>query len=198
MASSLHLHFLNPGPMTPGHEEVACVSCHLASPGTARQQIQANVAYLLGWRKTSVAFGFQAPTLAACQGCHSRPDDAHPLHRASEPRFADALKTVAANTCLGCHQEHRGVRVSSGGEFCSSCHDDLNVRNDPLNVAHRTLAAEQLWSTCLGCHDYHGNHARTVQQNLADAYDVKAIRSYLANGPDPYASVKRHPAREKP
>jgi len=198
LLTPLHFHFLNPGPMTPGHDAVSCVSCHPASPGTTRQQIQANLHYLLGLRKTSVAFAFQAPTVAVCQGCHSQPDDTHPLHRVSEPRFADALKSVAANTCLGCHQEHRGKRVSSGGEFCSACHDDLNLRNDPLDVSHRTLVAQQQWSTCLGCHDYHGNHARQVQKKLADAYDVEAIQSYLADGPDPYARAKRHPAREKP
>lgn len=197
-ASPLHLHILNPGTMTPGHQDVGCQACHVPSGGTARQQIRANLAYLLGWRRTSVAFGYEAPADAACNACHARPDDAHPPHRFAEPRFAEALKTLSADTCLGCHQEHRGVRVSSGAEFCSGCHGDLEVRKDPLDVSHHALTVQQRWDTCLGCHDYHGNHARTAQTNLADAYDVETIRAYLAAGPDPYARTKRYPAKDEP
>jgi hypothetical protein len=196
MASPLYLHLLNPGPMIPGHEALSCVSCRSEAPGTARQQIQANVAYWLGLRQTRAAFGFKAPASPDCTGCHERPDDPHSLHRFAEPRFAEALKTVAADSCLGCHQEHQGARVSSDTTFCSACHSDLALKGDPLDVPHRTLVAQAKWSGCLGCHDYHGNHDRKTQQRLADAYDVMTIRSYLSAGPDPYAAMKRRKARE--
>jgi hypothetical protein len=196
VVSPSHHHFLNPGPMTPGHEKMSCVSCHSVSQGTSRQQIQANAAYLLGLREKPVAFGFEVPTSNGCAACHQRPDDPYPVHRFAEPGFADALKTVDATTCMGCHREHQGARVSSGGEFCSACHADLDLKGDPLDVSHRALISQERWTTCLGCHDYHANHARKAQQRLADAYAADAVKSYLATGPDPYAGIKRHLARE--
>lgn len=192
-----HAHTLNPGPMTIGHEKVDCTSCHIPSPGTARQQVQAKLAHWMRFRKTPASFGFLSPVSASCTNCHARPDDAHPLHRFNEPRFADAVREVGANTCLGCHREHTGTRVSSGGEFCSVCHDDFVLRNDPLDVSHRILVAEERWSSCLGCHDYHGNHAREVQTRIADTYATNIIRSYLAAGPSPYGADKRHSARSQ-
>ncbi|MCB5177496.1 cytochrome c3 family protein [Microvirga lenta] len=197
--SPLHLQALNPGPMTPGHEALSCTSCHTEAPGTARQQIQANLAYLTGFRKAPVAFGYETPDSNDCSACHARPDDAHPLHRFAEPRFVEAVRVVRATTCLGCHREHQGTRVSSNTEFCAACHDDLVVKNDPVDIPHRILVAEERWSTCLGCHDYHGNRAREAQKRLADAFDVQTIRSYLSDGPDPYGEARRHPAKgERP
>ena len=192
-----YFHLLNPGAMSPGHEGLACTSCHASAPGTIRQQIQANLSYLLGQRKHSVVFGFKAPSSSDCSACHTRPDDSHGIHRFSEPRFVEALARVPANTCIGCHREHQGRRVSSAGEFCSACHGDLKLTNDPVDVSHGTLIAEERWSTCLGCHDYHGNHIRSTQQSLSGAYDAASINAYLANGPDPYAGAKRHKARDR-
>ena len=197
VASPVYFHVLNPGTMTPGHDGLACTSCHVSAPGTARQQIQANLSYLLGRRKSSASFGFRAPNSSDCNACHSRPDDSHGIHRFAEPRFADALATVPADTCIGCHREHQGRRISLGGEFCSACHQDLKLKNDPVDVSHRDLIAQERWSTCLGCHDYHGNHVRKTQQNMSEAYDAASIKAYLANGPDPYADNKRHKARDQ-
>src|SRR5689334_24485 len=94
LASATHLHALDPGLMTPGHQSLACASCHVEAPGTMRQQIQANLRHLLGRRATAAAFGFRAPADAACLGCHVRPEDPHTVQRFAEPRFTEILRTV--------------------------------------------------------------------------------------------------------
>jgi hypothetical protein len=85
--------------------------------------------------------------------------------------------------------------VSSDGRFCAACHADLTMKADPLDESHRVLVAEQRWATCLGCHDYHGNHARRAQRRLEDMLPIDAVAAYLAQGRDPYADRKIHSAR---
>jgi hypothetical protein len=71
------------------------------------------------------------------------------------------------------------------------------MKDDPLDVPHHTLVAQARWTTCLGCHDYHANHARKAQRNIADSYDITTIETYLADGRSPYGSTKKQPAREQ-
>ena len=191
-----HAHTLDPGEITAGHAAVDCVSCHEAAPGSIRQQIQANLAFIWGRRQTSVDFIATSPGNAQCVACHQRDDDPHAVHRFLEPRFVAALKGRDATQCGGCHREHQGRRVVAEPGFCASCHDDLALKDDPLDVPHRSLVGDARWTTCLGCHDYHANHARGAQRKMADRYDLMAIEDYLAHGPDPYGSPKRRPARE--
>ena len=80
---------------------------------------------------------------------------------------------------------------------CETCHQDLALKNDPLDVSHRDLIAKGQWTTCLGCHDYHGNHKRVPQHKLADAHTVKALQDYLAGGPSPYGNDLKFPARSR-
>src|SRR5687768_17936301 len=70
-----------PGPFNTGHEEVACDSCHRSAPGTFRQQIQANVRWLIGERRERADVGAKPVDNAACSACHDRPDDRHPTFR---------------------------------------------------------------------------------------------------------------------
>ena len=42
--------FIAAGPMLIGHEELKCQECHQSERGTLRQQLQANVQYLMGNR----------------------------------------------------------------------------------------------------------------------------------------------------
>jgi hypothetical protein len=193
--SPAHFGLLNPGPMTAGHADLACTLCHEPAQGSVRQQLQAKIRWWAGLRKTPAVFGYMAPDSSDCAACHARPDDSHAIHRFAEPRFADAVKVVDAGSCLGCHREHSGRRVSSDGRFCAACHADLALKADPLEESHRRLVAGQRWATCLGCHDYHGNHARKAQRRLEDMLPVAAVEAYLAQGRDPYADAKINSAR---
>jgi len=197
LVSPVHHHMLNPGVMTRGHANVECLACHNAAEGTTRQQLQANVAYLFGWRTTPATFGFGSPGNVECLTCHVRETDPHAVHRFLEPRFASALASLDATQCAGCHSEHRGRRAMVAANFCASCHEDLVMKDDPLDVPHDVLVAKARWTSCLGCHDYHANHARNAQHHIADAYDISAIETYLAGGHDPYGSTKKQPAREQ-
>ena len=78
---------------------------------------------------------------------------------------------------------------------CSTCHQDIALKNEPLDVSHRELAAKQQWATCLGCHDFHGNHKRVAQTKLDAAYSVKAITDYLAGGASPYGRDLKYPTK---
>ena len=185
------------GKIQSGHTDLDCASCHQEAPGSYRQQIQANVRYILGWRPEPVHFGFEEVSSDQCMDCHERPNERHPVYRFKEPRFADALTQVDASSCLGCHSEHEDRRAHDRIDFCGACHEDLRLKNDPLDIPHHEVIADKAWDTCLGCHDFHGNHVRKAQIFFEDRHAEAALRDYLANGPSPYGD-QRHFEAKKP
>jgi hypothetical protein len=184
MPASIRFHAT--GPANTGHETVECSACHKQAPGTVRQQLQAKLQYLIGRRTSDVTFGTMRVQNEQCVGCHARGQDMHPVHRFLEPRFAQARAEIGANSCVSCHREHKGVRVTMAPTACASCHQDLALKSDPLDVSHRVLVQRQDWSSCLGCHDFHGNHKRSTQTRVDARYPVSAIADYFAGGPSPY------------
>lgn len=182
------------GPMTHGHETLACGQCHRQAPGSMRQQIQANVAHWVGLRETAAAFGHQPVDANMCRSCHVRDNDRHPSFRFREPRFAKVNKTFDARNCLTCHVEHVGRRVANDGVFCVNCHDGMKARHEKVTPTHADLATHGRWTTCLTCHDFHGNHGVKAPVSLDEAHNLRVIRAYLADGPDPYAPTKIHKA----
>jgi hypothetical protein len=191
-ASTLHM----PGPFNTGHTSLVCTDCHTAAEGTLRQQLQAKVRFYLGWRATDVTVGMDAINNLACTNCHSRSWDAHPIDRFSEPRFEKILPSLKVNQCFGCHDEHNGKRVTAQASACQFCHEDLNMRNDPLDLPHSQLVADKNWLSCMGCHDFHGNHLRSVQEKITEAIPIQSVKAYLdGRGPSPYGSQRRYTAR---
>jgi len=185
--------YVSIGPMNTGHEDMSCVACHADSKGTLLQQIQSNISYGVGVRKSSVDFGTKDVDSNNCLECHDRPNDRHPIYRFSEPRFKDAIKKVDATNCITCHSEHHGERVTiDTGDFCVNCHQDLVVEDDPLDVDHKTLIRKENWSTCLQCHDFHGNHKYEVAEALKDTIPLTSIKDYFKGGRDPYGNDKKY------
>lgn len=183
------------GKIQQGHSEIDCSGCHTNGQGTIRQQLQANVSYAIGKRASNVNFGYQPVTSDQCLNCHERPNERHPIYRFNEPRFAEVRQKLNVNSCLGCHSEHEDARVSVSESVCSNCHDDLVLKNDPIDVSHSQLVEDKAWSSCLGCHDFHGNHLRDVQESVVDALNIDVIKLYFKNGTDPYGSSKSYKAR---
>lgn len=187
----------SPGPANSGHEKLACGDCHRPASGTVRQQIQANVQYWLGRRQHDAYFRFKPVSNADCLDCHDRPDDRHPVQRFKEPRFAEARAKLHPESCMSCHLEHQHVRVTQADTgYCRNCHAEFSLKHDPINIPHQTLAKQQRWETCLGCHDFHGNHQGDVPKDLALAIPADKIRAYFQGADSPYGSVK-HQAKEK-
>jgi predicted CXXCH cytochrome family protein len=175
---------------TLGHEKLKCAACHIDAPGTLRQQLQAKTAHLLGAREEQAAFVFKPINNAVCLECHAKPKDNHPSHRFWEPRFEDVRQTLAPQLCLSCHREHTGTRVSLvETKFCVNCHSELVVKNDPLDVSHEKLIKDKNWGSCMGCHDFHGNHDRKAQTKLADAFAEKTILDYFVKAKSPYGDA---------
>lgn len=186
------------GPMNTGHEGFRCESCHEPAPGTLRQQLQANVRHLVGLRATAADFGRRDVGNEVCIDCHERPDDRHPVYRFLEPRFAQARRDLAPQRCESCHHEHSGERVTlTDIAYCRSCHGETRLKRDPLDVSHADLIAARRWETCLGCHDFHGNHVMKTAERLEDAIAPEVIRTYFAGGASPYGRERRHPARKE-
>jgi len=185
--------YVSIGPMNVGHNDVSCVACHNKAKGTLLQQIQSNVSHTVGARKQGVDFGTQDVTVNNCLECHDRPNDRHPNHRFSEPRFKDAVKVIDARTCVTCHSEHHGERVTVPTmDYCLNCHQDLSVEEDPLDIDHKTLIANKAWTTCIQCHDFHGNHKYTVPEKLKDTIPIQTIKDYFKGGEDPYGNNKKY------
>jgi len=184
-----------PGPFNTGHENLKCIECHQLAKASIRQQIQANLAYLMGERTTTVAFNFEFPDNKDCLDCHAREDDRHPVYRFNEPRFLKARKKIQAQYCISCHAEHNGVRVSSDPENCKYCHSEIKVKNDPLDISHANLIKLNNWNTCLACHDFHGNHKMKTPTRIDDMLKIKQIKDYFAGGDDPYSNIKTTKAR---
>lgn len=189
---------LAPGPMNTMHDDLACEACHREAPGTLRQQLQAAARDAIGMSTAGVDIGFRKVTSDECRACHDRPDDRHPIGRFLEPRFARAREVLGPEQCSSCHREHAGVRVTAADTtFCRHCHADMKIEHDPIDVPHRDLVATQQWNTCLGCHDYHGNHAVKAPRTLGTSHSLEAIRRYFEGGNSPYgAPIRRATTKE--
>ena len=186
-----------PGTMNVGHETLDCTSCHTPAPGTIRQQIQANVRYLLGLRQTAADFGSRDVQNRDCLGCHERPFDRHPVYQFNEPRFAEARANIGAHQCQSCHGEHAGAKVIAQATYCSECHTDLELKHDPIDVPHVKLIRDERWESCLGCHDFHGNHQRQTQKSLSRAIPPERIVDYFAGAKSPYGTTLKAPAKKE-
>lgn len=192
---------LSLGPMNTGHEKLVCMDCHVKAPGNAFQQIQANVMHMIGLRNNEVEFGHLDVDTKKCQSCHDRPNDRHPVYRFTEPRFNDARKNIAITECETCHLEHKGMRVTLNMNeltYCKNCHEDLVMKNDPLDISHEDLIKAGLWSSCLQCHDFHGNHFMETAEELKDTISYTAIKAYLEGAESPYGKEKKYKAKESP
>ena len=185
-----------PGSMNTGHESLACEECHLESKGTFRQQLQANIQYWLGKRKATVTIGYNPVSNRDCVDCHRRPKDRHPVYRFMEPKYKKIRQEIQAHSCNACHQEHSGTRVTIEAEFCSHCHEKLKLKKDPLDTTHQQLVKEKRWSTCLGCHDFHGNYQYEVPEKVNQAKSGEVINDYLLGGQSPYGKDKQYKAKE--
>ncbi len=186
------------GPVNTGHETLSCGDCHQAATGSFRQQVQANVRYWLGLRTKPTGFQFLPVTNKECIDCHDRPNDNHPAHRFLEPRFAKARAKISPHECVSCHREHQGTRVTIESTFCSNCHQKLKLKKDPLPVfSHEQLIAGKKWTTCMSCHDFHGNHIMEVTASLHKGLKQKQIIDYFKGGPSPYSENKHYSAKEK-
>ncbi len=183
------------GPLTAGHDNVECQRCHQPAAGTIRQQLQANTRYLLGVREHAVPFVYRNVTNDECRVCHDNPADAHPTHRFEEPRFADARDALGPTKCTNCHREHSGRRVSAEDGFCKHCHQDIQLKDDPVEPSHAMLAKQEQWTSCLRCHDFHANHLHNVPQQLSDALEPGIVSEYLRSGPRAYGDELRYPAQ---
>ena len=185
--------YLAIGPMNNGHEELSCITCHKDARGNLLQQVQSNISYSVGVRKENVDFGTKDVDENNCLECHDRPNDRHPIYRFSEPRFKEAIQNINATNCITCHSEHHGERVTLDmSDFCMNCHQELVVEDDPLDIDHATLIRKQNWSTCLQCHDFHGNHKYEVPTKLKDTIPLKNIKAYFKGGEDPFGKDKKY------
>ena len=187
--------YISLGPMNSGHAEVSCIACHADAKGNLMQQVQSNLEHAAGARNTGVDFGTQDVTVNNCLSCHDRPNDRHPTYRFSEPRFKDAIEVINTTTCITCHTEHKGERVTIASismNYCMNCHADLEVEDDPVDTSHKVLIANEQWFTCIQCHDFHGNHTYEVATKLADTIPLKTINDYLKGGIDPYGNDKKY------
>ena len=183
--------WLAKGPMTPGHKDLSCTSCHYEAEGSLRQQLQAKTKFHTGLRHTDADFGLLKVENTACLSCHDRQDDHHPVFRFNEPRFAELRKSLDATQCSTCHTEHNGTLASvPKTSICLSCHQDLKIKKDPLEISHEQLIANHLGNTCMQCHDYHGNHQMALRTSIKDTIPVQAILRYLNIGTDPYSKQK--------
>jgi formate-dependent nitrite reductase cytochrome c552 subunit len=183
------------GPANTGHETLACVQCHTPADGTVRQQVQANVRYLVGVRSSAVPFVHNPVGNVDCLACHRNEEDVHPVYRFNEARFAEARAAIAPQNCVSCHQEHTGARVTVEPIYCSYCHTDMIIREDPIQPTHEQLALDAEWGTCMTCHDFHGNHIRTTPHRFEDALSTAEVMRYLAGGAPIYGEELRFPAR---
>ena len=180
------------GQMNPGHDNLRCIACHLQEIGTLRQRLRANVMNLIDSRKPSFAIMNKPVTNKECMQCHQRDDDRHPTYRFNEPKYSRIRTIIAPQLCNSCHQEHRGQKVSSQQDICQHCHDELRIRKDPLEISHQTLIKQEQWNSCLGCHDFHGNHIRETPIKSADAISKHTIKKYFSDAGSPYSDKKHY------
>jgi len=187
--------FLRHGPMLPGHEDLKCFSCHKDERGNLRQQIQANIQYLLNNRENVVSVGLRPVGNNECIKCHERPNDRHPVYRFREPKYRKAREEIKAESCITCHLEHKNKRVTVQMSFCTHCHSELKIKNDPVDVTHEQLISDKNWKSCLTCHDYHGNHDMKLENEIDKGIAVPKLEKYFNRDSNPYAGKIIHKAK---
>lgn len=187
--------YLKNGPMLSGHENLECFSCHKDEQGSFRQQIQANIQYLLNNRKSVVSVGLRPVENNECIKCHDRPNDRHPVYRFREPKYRKVREEIKADTCIACHLEHKSKRINVQMNFCVHCHNELSLKNDPVDVSHKKLIQDKNWDSCLSCHDYHGNHDMKVENEIKKAIASSELKKYFNRGSNPYPGKIIHKAK---
>lgn len=181
-------HWNQPGPFNPGHEDLACNECHLKAKSSVRQQLQVNVQYWLGQRKAETDFYFHKIDNGHCIACHNMDKDLHSSYRFNEPRFNEVREKIHPELCVSCHKEHVGQRISQFKiSDCQFCHKELKLKNDPITVPHGELIERKDWQTCLGCHDYHGNHDMVLEKTVGRAIKQEQLLDYFRVAESPYA-----------
>jgi len=191
--------YLTPGPSNVGHENVKCKYCHISANGTFRQQIQANVLYILEKRPIPADFGHKDVSNKRCLACHRRSNERHPVYRFFEPRYKKVRQRLKPHLCVTCHLEHSGKRVTMTDiSYCQSCHKKLVLKHDPISIPHHQLIRDQRWQTCLGCHDFHGNHIMETEKEVANSIISKRIFEYFNGGKSPYSKIKHKKANKEP
>ena len=75
--------------------------------------------------------------------------------------------------------------------FCTHCHQDTSLEDDPITPTHVELVRRGSWNTCLQCHDFHGNHVRDTPLRLEEGVPEALILEYFLGGPSPYGDEKR-------
>ncbi|MCZ6871684.1 MAG: hypothetical protein O7G84_19475 [Gammaproteobacteria bacterium] len=174
------------GPPNIGHSKIECGECHVPAPGNFAGQAFENIMHAVGLSDSETHFIYQPAGNEQCLRCHEDPDNRHPVEDFLEPEFATARQAIGVQYCVSCHQEHLGVRVSATQGFCRHCHEDTEVSDDPLDVPHSILIADERWGTCLGCHDFHGNHERKVPELMSLVLTEEQIQQYFDGGESPY------------
>lgn len=193
-----HADWHSPGPANSGHEKLSCTDCHRRAEGSARQQIQANLKQQMGLRQQDAYFQFNPVINQHCLDCHDRPNERHPVQRFNEPRFAEAREKLHPERCVSCHAEHQGVRVTQQNTgFCRHCHEEFSLKHDTISIPHQTLAKQQRWQTCLGCHDFHGNHKMALPTEVGKEISPNRITEYFKGAASPFPGQIIHKAKEK-
>ena len=94
--------------------------------------------------------------------------------------------------------EHEAKRVTiSNTNYCINCHKNISLKDEVINPTHESLAASNSWSTCLQCHDFHGNHIRFTPKNWKDTIPQEKLKLYFEGGTDPYSLKKRYKSLKK-
>lgn len=185
------------GTYNTGHENLKCEDCHFEAEGNLRQQVQHNVKTFLKVHehKTYIDVGHKRVANTACLSCHQRPNDRHPVSRFKEIRFAEQRKELGIHECRACHSEHSGTRMSIlPSNYCRSCHENTEIKDDPLDIKHQDLFRDGKWNTCLQCHDFHGNHIYEVPQKMKDTIPLLEVQNYLKGEKVIYSTRKHHKA----
>lgn len=77
---------------------------------------------------------------------------------------------------------------------CKVCHQKLVIKKDPLDISHSQLIKEKKWSSCLGCHDFHGNHKTKSSESIKKIFTQDQINKYFDGSISPYGKEKFYKA----
>ena len=174
------------GPRNVGHTKLDCGECHKRVPGNFVSQAFEIAARQVGLSDLDSFIGFRPVGNEQCLDCHTNPDDRHPVADFMQAKFSQARDAAGVQSCVNCHREHLGVRVAVTRVVCQHCHAETEVEDDPVDIPHSTLIADKRWETCLGCHDFHGNHDREAPKMMAKVLSEEQIQQYFDGGDSPY------------
>jgi hypothetical protein len=140
----------------------------------------------------------------SCSTCHQTdPQESLSFSFPKNPNIQnrDALTNSYHDACIGCHQERRDLKLSTGPDTCGECHiaeQKLVAKTyQPRDTAFYTGLQDTYHQDCLQCHDNNQSKAKTAEELDWKSFYIKVDKNQQVHWPKSNFNNALHNKHEK-